>query len=87
MGMKNGASGRDRVLSRAAGPQDTLAARVRSDSHVSERVLITRPLETACGNQSQAARILRISRDRLRYKIKKHELDKPDPQRISAAAG
>jgi DNA-binding NtrC family response regulator len=52
-----------------------------------ELVLITRALETARGNQSHAARILRISRDRLRYKIKKHNLDEPDPERISAATG
>ena len=33
-----------------------------------------RALETAGGNQSQAARLLRIGRDALRYKIKKHGL-------------
>jgi DNA-binding NtrC family response regulator len=32
-------------------------------------------LETTSGNQSQAARILRIGRDALRYKLKKHNLD------------
>jgi len=41
-----------------------------------ERVLIVRALEAAGGNQSQAARILRIGRDALRYKLKKHNLDK-----------
>ena len=40
-----------------------------------ERLLILRALETAGGNQSQAARILRIGRDALRYKLKKHSLD------------
>jgi DNA-binding NtrC family response regulator len=39
-----------------------------------ERLLIMRALQTAGGNQSQAARILRIGRDALRYKIKKHNL-------------
>jgi DNA-binding NtrC family response regulator len=40
-----------------------------------ERNLIIRALETAGGNQSQAARILRIGRDALRYKLKKHNLE------------
>jgi DNA-binding NtrC family response regulator len=39
-----------------------------------ERLLIIRALETAGGNQSHAARILRIGRDALRYKLKKHNL-------------
>jgi DNA-binding NtrC family response regulator len=41
-----------------------------------ERVLIVRALEASGGNQSQAARILRIGRDALRYKLKKHGLEK-----------
>jgi DNA-binding NtrC family response regulator len=40
-----------------------------------ERVLIVRALEAAGGNQSQAARALRIGRDALRYKLKKHNLE------------
>jgi DNA-binding NtrC family response regulator len=40
-----------------------------------ERLLIIRALETAGGNQSQAARTLRIGRDALRYKLKKHNLE------------
>jgi DNA-binding protein Fis len=44
-------------------------------------------LETADGNQTEAARILSISRDRLRYKLKKHNLYMPDSGRASAAAG
>jgi DNA-binding NtrC family response regulator len=40
-----------------------------------ERILIIRALETAGGNQSQAARLLRIGRDALRYKLKKHNLE------------
>jgi len=40
-----------------------------------ERLLIIRALETAGGNQSQAARILRIGRHALRYKLKKHHLE------------
>lgn len=37
-----------------------------------ERRLIAQALETAGGNQSQAARLLRIGRDALRYKLKKY---------------
>jgi DNA-binding protein Fis len=33
-----------------------------------------RAMQSAAGNQSQAARILRIGRDALRYKLKKHNL-------------
>ena len=39
-----------------------------------ERLLLVSALERAGGNQSQAARILRISRDRMRYKMSKHNL-------------
>ena len=42
-----------------------------------ERMLILQALEQARGNQTQAARMLRISRDRLRYKLKKHHLNAP----------
>jgi DNA-binding NtrC family response regulator len=39
-----------------------------------ERLLIIRALEASAGNQSQAARLLRIGRDALRYKLKKYNL-------------
>jgi DNA-binding NtrC family response regulator len=39
-----------------------------------ERLLVLRAMETAGGNQSEAARILRIGRDALRYKLKKYTL-------------
>jgi len=39
-----------------------------------ERALILRAMQAADGNQSQAARALRIGRDALRYKLKKHNL-------------
>jgi Nif-specific regulatory protein len=52
-----------------------------------ERLLIMPALETSGGNQTEAARILSISRDRLRYKLKKHNLYMPDSGRPSAAAG
>jgi DNA-binding NtrC family response regulator len=39
-----------------------------------ERMLLIDALERAAGNQSQAARLLRISRDRMRYKMAKHNL-------------
>jgi DNA-binding NtrC family response regulator len=39
-----------------------------------ERQLIVRAMQSAGGNQSEAARMLRIGRDALRYKLKKHNL-------------
>ena len=39
-----------------------------------ERALILRAMHAAGGNQSEAARTLRIGRDALRYKLKKHNL-------------
>ncbi len=39
-----------------------------------ERTLLTRALEKTSGNQTQAARLLRITRDTLRYKMKKFNL-------------
>ena len=44
-----------------------------------ENRLIAEALAKANGNQSQAARALRIGRDALRYKMKKHGLDLPAP--------
>jgi len=51
-----------------------------------ERLLLIRALEAAGGNQSKAARILRIGRDALRYKLKKHNLDVPVSSGQSTAA-
>jgi DNA-binding NtrC family response regulator len=42
-----------------------------------EKKLIAEALARAGGNQSQAARTLRIGRDALRYKMKKHGLEFP----------
>jgi transcriptional regulator with PAS, ATPase and Fis domain len=39
-----------------------------------ERMLLARALEKTNGNQTQAARLLRITRDTLRYKMKKFNL-------------
>ncbi len=39
-----------------------------------EKLLIQRAMDAADGNQSEAARLLRIGRDALRYKLKKHGL-------------
>ena len=39
-----------------------------------ERSLLVRALEKTDGNQTQAARLLRITRDTLRYKMKKFNL-------------
>ncbi len=51
-----------------------------------ERTLLIRTMEQAAGNQSKAARILRIGRDALRYKLKKHNLDTPNAGNASATA-
>jgi len=51
-----------------------------------ERVLLVQALEQAAGNQSKAARILRIGRDALRYKLKKHNLETAQPVADSASA-
>jgi DNA-binding protein Fis len=39
-----------------------------------ERKLILEAMERASGNQSKAARLLGISRDTLRYRLKKHAI-------------
>jgi len=52
-----------------------------------ERFLLIRALEEAAGNQSKAARVLRIGRDALRYKLKKHNLETAHPMADSASAG
>jgi DNA-binding NtrC family response regulator len=39
-----------------------------------ERELVARAMQAAGGNQTQAARMLRIGRDALRYKLKKYNL-------------
>jgi DNA-binding NtrC family response regulator len=66
-------------LRSAAGPEEArqpiAAAQDVGTLADQERLLIIRALETANGNQSQAARILRIGRDALRYKLKKHNLE------------
>jgi DNA-binding NtrC family response regulator len=58
-------------LGAATGSEDP--AEDTFDEH--ERRLIADALERAAGNQSQAARMLRIGRDALRYKMKKHGLE------------
>jgi len=50
-----------------------------------ERSLLIRALKASGGNQSKAARLLRIGRHELRYKMKKHNLDSPDSEKSSAA--
>ena len=39
-----------------------------------EKMLLARALEKTSGNQTQAARLLRVTRDTLRYKMKKFNL-------------
>jgi DNA-binding NtrC family response regulator len=60
----------DTLAAAAAAPTDSSVGTLEEQ----ERLLIVRALEAAGGNQSQAARILHIGRDALRYKLKKHNL-------------
>ena len=66
-----------------ARPESTLAAPVAVNAEIpsdglsledNERNLLARALEKTNGNQTQAARLLRITRDTLRYKMKKFNL-------------
>ena len=52
----------------AAAPSDGLSL------EDNERSLLVRALEKTNGNQTQAARLLRVTRDTLRYKMKKFNL-------------
>jgi DNA-binding NtrC family response regulator len=56
----------------ATAPGETGSGEVSLDEQ--ERQLLAAALEKSGGNQSQAARLLRISRDRLRYKMSKFNL-------------
>ncbi len=58
----------------AASPQQVTSEPGVGTLEEQERLLIMRALEASGGNQSQAARMLRIGRDALRYKLKKHNL-------------
>jgi transcriptional regulator with PAS, ATPase and Fis domain len=61
----------------AGGPAAAAAADIPSDGlslEDNERSLLARALEKTNGNQTQAARLLRITRDTLRYKMKKFNL-------------
>lgn len=64
------------LLDSKQGPARTMVA---SDGlEAVEKKLLIDALAQARGNKSAAARILRISRDTLRYRIKKHGLDEDD---------
>jgi DNA-binding NtrC family response regulator len=52
----------------------TAAGSASESLEENERLLVVQALERAGGNQSQAARFLRIGRDALRYKMKKFQL-------------
>jgi DNA-binding NtrC family response regulator len=52
-----------------------------------ERMLLLSALETAGGNQCEAARILCIGRDAFRYKLKRQNLPVPDAAQTASAAG
>ena len=66
----------ERVVGAAAGnsheTEPPLDSAVSFDDH--EKGLLADTWERSNGNQSEAARMLRISRDRLRYKMAKYNL-------------
>jgi DNA-binding NtrC family response regulator len=64
-----------RFSTRSSSPADPVDSlnEVTFDAH--EKRLIADALRKANGNQSEAARALRIGRDALRYKMKKHGID------------
>ena len=64
----------DSPAAQSAQMNDSLGAVSPGSLEEQERLLILQAMRTAEGNQSQAARILRIGRDALRYKLKKHGL-------------
>jgi len=56
-------------------PQPKVVPNVTDDGLVLddvEKKLIAEAMERASGNQSKAARLLGVSRDTLRYRLKKH---------------
>lgn len=64
----------EKALAAAASSGGTVEAVGSSESfETHEKRLLADALERAGGNQSEAARILRISRDRMRYKMAKYE--------------
>jgi two-component system NtrC family response regulator len=52
-----------------------------------ERAFVEMALRQASGNQTHAAKLLDISRDALRYKMKKFGLMHPDEEEAPSAAG
>ena len=52
-----------------------------------ERTLVELALHQAYGNQTHAARLLNISRDALRYKMKKFDLIRGEEEDVEAQAG
>lgn len=73
------------IRNRAGASQSDAVADPQLALDQQERQILLRALDAAKGNQSKAARILRIGRDALRYKLKKHNLDSPDTQSASAS--
>lgn len=61
------------ALTASATPLPAAAPQLTS-LETQEKVLIEQALERSGGNQSQAARLLSITRDTLRYKLKKHNI-------------
>jgi DNA-binding NtrC family response regulator len=65
---------------RRAESQEAASAAAEQDAiEEQERLLVQRAIASTGGNQSEAARILRIGRDALRYKLKKYNLETAGP--------
>jgi DNA-binding NtrC family response regulator len=75
---------RSRHSDRTAGNQPSGAESDFGALEEQERRLVQEALHAASGNQSQAARTLRIGRDALRYKIKKYGLSETSGHTSSA---
>jgi DNA-binding protein Fis len=57
-----------------AAPAVSVAPETGLSLEDNERRLVTQALEKTGGNQTQAARLLQVTRDTLRYKMKKYGL-------------
>jgi len=78
------------ALDNDALPADTLTALMEASAaingsldlrttlkHIAEKALIIKAMKDHAWNQTRAAKTLGISRDNLRYRIKKYTIDKP----------
>jgi len=72
--MRDGATQRTDVITFPSRPSEPGPPAGGLSFDEQERRVVEQALERSGGNQVHAARLLNISRDKLRYKIKKHNL-------------